>query len=413
MIGSLLLAVASQVAFVGCDARVVSGSPVPNATVIVQRDTIVRVGEGLEPPDGYDVIRCEGRPLTPGLIESDTSIGLVEVGMDRSSNDAVTNDPRPIRASYDAARAIDLRSSLVEVARSHGVTSVVSFPVGGLVEGRAAWVDLVAPRSRWASEAIGGPVAMAANLGQFGGVAAGGGRIAAQTLVREFLDDASYYRRNKSAYLRRSMYRSPATRLDLEAAQPVLQRSIPLVVEVHRAADIVTTLDLARELRIDLVLVGVSEGWLVADAIAERKVPVIVEPLQNLPFQFEARNIRPDNPALLARAGVKIALSTRSSHNAGNLRFGLGNAVRAGLPPELALAAATAVPAEIFGKRRLGTIARGQRADLVMWSGDPFEPASVAEVVLIRGERQPLDSRQQRLAERYIRRLGLRDSDKP
>jgi imidazolonepropionase-like amidohydrolase len=409
MMISVVFAAVAQFAFVDCDIRPVTAAPLEGGTVLVKGDRIVAVGRDLEVPDDFEVVGCDGRILTPGLIESDSQLGLVEISLEPYSNDAMPMSPEPVRASLDARDAIDLRSTLVGVARHHGITSAVTAPIGGVVEGQAAWLDLVGPQSMHAQDAVAGPVALAANLGQFGGVAAGMSRLAAHAVLREYLDDAEAYRRNRSAFMRRNLYPLSVSRLDLEAAQPVLREQIPLLVEVHRAADIRAALSVAEEHDIDIAILGASEGWLVADELARAGVPVIVDPVSNLPFQLEGRNNRGDNAVRMARAGVRVALSTRRTHNLGNLRFYLGNAVRAGMPDDVALRAGTRVPAEIFGRDDLGSIEAGKTANLVLWSGDPFEPASAAEVVVIRGERQPLESRQTKLADRYIERLGLDD----
>ncbi len=411
MIASLLLlpslAAAQPVALVGAEVRTAAGPALREATVIVDGETIAAVGADVPLPPNAVVIDVRGRILTPGFVAADTQIGLVEVELERSTQDA---EPKlgAIRAAARAEDGFDLGSALVPVARRHGITSVVSAPTGGLVSGRGGWFDLIDPRDPAAEAAGAGPVGLYARLGEPGAAAAFGSRLGAMALLRVFLDDVRTFRSNESQYRRNGLYPMSAPRLHLEAAVPVLERKLPLVVEAHRASDILVALRLAAELKLNLVVLGASEGWLVAEALARARVPVIVDPMANLPERFEARAARSDNPALLARAGVKVVLAVRSSHNAGNLRFGVGNAVRDGFPPELALEAVTSVPAEAFGFGKVvGTIARGQRANLVVWTGDPFEPSSVAERVFIRGREQPVESRQSRLPPRYIERLGL------
>jgi imidazolonepropionase-like amidohydrolase len=293
------------------------------------------------------------------------------------------------------------------------VTSAVSLPVGGLISGRSAWLDLVGPRSKIHDRAVQDLAALHGYLGESGASAVGGSRASAIGRLREALDDARNFRRNKTAFTRRALYPLSSSRLDLEALGEVVIGRAPLFLEAHRASDIKAAIALARAERIRVVIVGAAEGWLVADALAAARIPVIVDPLENLPYTFASRNARADNATLLARAGVKVAIATRSSHNAANLRFYLGNAVRAGLVREVALRAGTLTPAEIFGMNRLyGSIDRGKMANVVVWTGDPFEPSSFAETVVIRGEVQPTDSRQTRLAERYLRKLGLRKKKK-
>lgn len=392
----------------GGDLHTVSGAVIPHGTLVIRGERIVALGKDLPVPAGATVIDATGKVVTPGLIETDSAIGLVEISMEAETADNLPRLVDPIRAAVSARDAIDLHGSLPGVARRHGVTSAVSVPSGGLISGRSAWIDLVSPRSRFFDGAVRPEVAMHGGLGAAAAAAAGASRAAAVLRLREVLEDARVFARERGAFTRGQLYDLSTSRLDLAALGAVLTGSIPFVVEVHRAADIVAALELARAERLRLVLIGAEEGWMVADEIAAAKVPVIVEPLSNLPDAFETRNARADNATLLAQAGVKVALSTRSSHLASNLRFYLGNAVRAGLPPALALRAATLTAAEIFGQEKhYGSLEVGKLANVVVWTGDPFEPSSFAQEVVIRGELQPTESRQTRLARRYIERHGL------
>lgn len=398
-----------ELALVGGEVHTVRGAVIPGGTVLIRGDRIASVGKDIPVPSSARVIDCKGRVVTPGLVESDSALGLVEISLEPSTVDNAPSWPDPVRAAVYAGDAVDLRSSLIGVARRHGVTSAVTAPSGGLIAGRSAWIDLVGPRSRHGDRAVGGPVGMHGALNVSGAQAIGGSRATAIMRLREVLDDARTFRRERSAFARNALYRMSTSRLDLAALEDVVAGRMRLVLSVSRASDILAALELARKEKLKIALVGGEEGWLVADAIARAKVPVIVQPLENLPDSFEARNARSDNATLLARAGVAVAVATRSSHNASALRFTLGNAVRAGLPWALALKAATLVPAEIFGlEKAYGSIEPGKAANVVVWTGDPFEPSSWAETVIIRGEIEPTESRQTRLSARYIRRLGLR-----
>lgn len=402
------MASAADLALVGGDVHTVSGAMLPGATVLIRGEKILLVGPDVPVPKGARTIDCKGMIVTPGLIESDSSLGLVEIDLVEETVDAYPRLGDPVRAAVRAADAVDMRSTLIGVARRHGVTSAVSAPGGGLISGRSAWIDLLDPRSTAFSAAVQRDVAMTASLGELGAGASGGSRAVAVARLREALDDARTYQRSKAAFGRRALYELSISRLDAEALQAVLTRQMPLVVRVSRASDIRTVLRTAKEERISVVLLGAEEGWLVADEIARAKVPVILDAFENLPHRFESRHARADNAALLAAAGVKVAVATRSSHNASMLRFALGNAVRAGLPAKLALRAATLTPAEIFGKGGShGSLDRGKVANVVVWTGDPFQPKSHAAHVIVRGEVQPTASRQTALAEKHARRLGL------
>lgn len=401
-------AAAQDLALVGGDVHTVSGAMIPGATVVIRGERILAVGKDVPVPSSAKKIDCTGKVITPGLIETESAIGLREIDQEGSTVDNSPNWPDPIRAAVNAVDAIDLRSPLVGVARRHGVTSAVSVPTGGLISGRSAWIDLVGPRSKFFDKAVRGPVAMHANLGIRGAQSIGGSRATAMMRFREALDDARTFKKERAAFQRNQLYRLTTSRLDLAALEPVLSGEMRLVLSVSRASDILEALAFAKRERLKIAIIGAEEGWLVAKELAAAKVPVIVEPFSNLPDSFESKNSRGDNATLLAQAGVKVAIATRSSHLASNLRFALGNAVRAGLPQELALRAATAVPAEIYGlEKQYGAIDPGKIADVVVWTGDPFEPASYAETLIIRGEVQPAESRQTKLAERYIRRHDL------
>lgn len=399
---------AADLALVGGDVYPVSGAMIPGGTVLIRGESIEKVGKNVPLPAGIKTLDVRGKRVTPGLFDADSQIGLIEIDLEKSAVDAVAQTPDPIRAALSAADAIDLRSSLVGVARRQGVTTVLSLPAGGLVAGQGALLDLVEERSPLLRTAIHPKVALVVQLGGEGAQAVEQTRAAAVLRFRELLDDARAYQRNKAAFLKAQLYPLSASRLDLEALGEALAGRQTVILKVSRAADIELALSLAQQEKLKVVLLGAEEGWKVADRIAAAKVPVILDGLLNVPASLEARGARSDNAALLARAGVKVAISARSSHNTGTLRFHLGNAVRAGLPAELALRAATQVPAEIFGQgQKYGTLDPKKVANVVVWSGDPFEPASYAEQVIIRGEVQPTDSRQTKLARRHLGRLSL------
>jgi imidazolonepropionase-like amidohydrolase len=175
-----------------------------------------------------------------------------------------------------------------------------------------------------------------------------------------------------------------------------------VVFDVVRAADIRTTLRLASEYGLWAVLQGVAEGWIVADEIAAAKVPVLLDPFENLPGDFDSLESRADNALLLHRAGVTVAFTLQGeAHRAARLRQAAGIAVANGFPYDEAIAAITRVPAEIFGSPEIGRLRVGGRANLVIWTGDPLELGSFARQVFVGGREVDLRSRQDALTERY------------
>jgi len=181
----------------------------------------------------------------------------------------------------------------------------------------------------------------------------------------------------------------------------VLHGQLPFIAIANRRSDIETALRLAREFKLRLILGGAQEAWEIAGTIAAAGVPVIVEPLDNIP-SYDALGVRYENAALLAKAGVKIVLMETDTHNSRNLKQEAGNAVSYGLPWDQALRAITLSPAEVFGVAdRYGSLDAGKVANVVVWSGDPFEFSTAVEHVYIRGKEIPLTSRQRELFERY------------
>ena len=396
--------------------------PVEGAVVIVRGEVITYAGPAADAPavpEGAEVVAIEADPpaiITPGLVAVGAPLGLVEISLEDDTRDQQPEEEEadPVRAAFAAADGYNPASSLIPVTRLGGITAAVSTPTGGLVAGVSAHVRLRAVAGADALEqVIANPAAaLHVDLGDEGIREAEGAMPTALTRLREVLEDARLYGRQRSAYDRRGLRPMRVSRLDLESLQPALAGTMPVVVRVSRAADILRVLALADDYGLDLILSGAEEGWRVAGAIAEAEVPVILQPLTNLPSTFRRLGSRYDNAALLHQAGVRLVLATEGPHDLRNLRQEAGNAVRFGLPPGVALQAITANPTALFGPRgrgtpAQGTLTRGARADLVVWSGDPFELSSRPLHILIGGEPQPLASRQTALRERY-RRLPAR-----
>jgi imidazolonepropionase-like amidohydrolase len=368
------------------------------ATVVLRGERIEAAGVGVSVPSGCETVDVSGRFVVPGFVEVQSQLGLIEVEMESSSDDthAGTGEtPYPsVRASFSVADAYNPRSTVIPVTRLGGVTSALSVPVGGLVSGRSAWVDLAGGTQ---AEAIAKrDVAMHASVG-------GGGDSRAWTLgrLRALLTEAREQQTNQAAW---AQNRTPPLGFpvdELVALRPVLAGVMPLVLEVDRASDIEAALGLAAEFKLRLVVVGGAEGWLVARQLAEANVPVVVDGLLNGPERFDRVQARADNAKLLAEAGVSVVLSTMSTHNARTLGQVAGNAVRAGLAPDAAMRAISQTPAEVFGVGDRGRLAAGARANVVVWSGDPCEVSSAPERVFIGGRDVALVSRQTLLRDRY------------
>lgn len=404
--------------------RILTGDGIiENGTVVIANGRIASVGSGAAPA-GARVIDASGKVVTPGIVAVDSGLAGTEVGSVSSTND-LRNASNTLSAAFDVSYGLDPWSFTLPVARLGGVTRAVVVPnhpggsgghvhehdaagAGeggyhdpGLFAGQAAVIHLaqgtdilVQPR-----------VAMVAPFGAAGAGVAGGARGAEYTLFKETLDEVRLYQQNRAAYQRAGLRDLMLSRADLEALIPVVEGRMPLIVTVHRAADIRQVLRLAREENIRLILDGAEEGWLVADEIAAANVPVLLDALANLPSNFERRASRMENAAALDAAGVVIAIkgTEGSTHRARETRYNAGNAVAHGLPYERAIAAITTNPARIFGMQdRFGALRAGAEGDVVVWSGDPLEPLSQPEAVFVRGVEQPLEGRNLQLRDRYM-----------
>ncbi len=245
------------------------------------------------------------------------------------------------------------------------------------------------------------PAGLVADLSESGKDEAGGSRAGVAERLRAVFRDGLEYERRKSDFTRGQMQPLSAPAADLEALLPMLHGQLPLIAVANRKSDIETALRLAREFKLRLVLAGAQEAWEITGEIAAAGVPVLIEPLDDIP-SYDALGVRYENAALLAKGGVKVVLLENDTHNSRNLKQQAGDAVANGLPWDQALRAVTLSPAEVFGVAdRYGSLDVGKSANVVVWSGDPFEFTTTAEHVYIRGREIPLKSRQTELLERY------------
>jgi imidazolonepropionase-like amidohydrolase len=268
-----------------------------------------------------------------------------------------------------------------------------------VLAGQAAFVDLAGETV--AAALVRPALAQYAHLDEETAEASAGTRSGLWLLVREALEDARFYATHKAQYDANGTRPLSLRRAGLEALLPVLRGEQPFVVTAHRASDIESALRLADELKLKLVLEGASEAWMVADDLARRKVPVVIDPLEDLPEHFDRLHARSDNAALLERAGVIVIIATFSAHQCRLLWQHAGNAVRLGMDHDAAIRAVTEAPAAAFGLKGYGVLEPGAVANVVVWTGDPLQTSTHAEHVFVRGREQSLETRQTLLLERY------------
>jgi hypothetical protein len=370
--------------------------------VLVRGGRIAAVGTGLDAA-GAAVVEANGRPLTPGLFGGITGLGVVEVSLEQSTVDYAPPkagedhgsaiEPRP---EFDVTLAFNPQSAVIGVNRADGVTSAMVAPAAqagaAVVSGQGAVARLDGRADAFAAQSR----TLFADLG-VGAPASGVGRAAQFMLLDQAVREARPTPQMRDADFR----------LLTPAGREVLARYLSggrIVFAVDRASDIRQVLAFAQRHGARPVILGGAQAWQVAGLLAQAKVPVILDPLVNLPGSFDQLGASLENAARLHQAGVRIAFTylNDGTHNARKVRQAAGVAVANGLPREAGLAAITANPAEIFGLGAgQGRIAVGQVADLVLWSGDPLEVTTVAEQVWIDGRPQSMRSRQTELRDRY------------
>jgi len=404
------------------NARVVIGDgsePIANGTVVVRGGSVVYAGPASGAPAGGAAIDAKGAWVTPGLFATVTALGLSDVSAVDESND-ITADGTPFSAALDAATSINPASQHILVHKAAGITRAATAmrPAGSIFAGQGAIIDL---------DGDANPVMQARafqmiNLGEGGAAQAGGSRAAAHALLRAALREAQALVGKTGIPETTEVGKADAvllSRFDAEALVPVVTGRQKLYIEADRMADIRAALALKAEYpRLDLVLVGATEGWLVASEIAAARVPVIANGLNDLPETFEQLGATQSNAGRMARAGVKVAINAATMQDPRRLQQVAGNLVAltkmpgaTGMTWGEAFAAISSVPADISGMGgKAGVLKAGALGDVVIWTDDPLEVGSVPARVFIAGREQDLTNHQTRLRDRY---LDLDESDRP
>jgi len=437
---------AQTIAITGGTVALGDGSePIPNGMVVIQDGKVIAAGNvRMKLPADTQVIDATGKWVTPGIVAGFSRLGLADVDLSAEGADDTTANG-PFNASVDASTEINPLDTTIAVNRADGVTRALVAPQAGksIFGGQGAVIDTGADMNAVTAARK----FQFVELGQSGAEKAGGSRGSAQVFFRNALREASELRRfaapissaraeaptgleqpivhnpNESREYGPDARRSQdvlLTRFDAAALVPVLQGRQYLLVNAERASDILQVLALKRQFpALKLVIVGGTEGWTVAAQIARAGVPVIASAVNDLPATFEQIAATQSNVGRMRAAGVQVSIGmiddndTRSlfmeRQYAGNL-VGLQRIPGAtGVSWGEALAMITSKPAEAIDMgSEIGSLAPGRRADVVIWSGDPLEGSSAAEQVFIDGVKQPLETHQSRLMERY-RDLQRRD----
>lgn len=390
----------------------VKNGVIQNGTLLMKDGKITAVGTNVAIPADAQVIDCTGKSIYPGMIESGSQLGLLEIGSIAEAQDH--DEMGNITPQMQALTAVNPNATAIPVTRTSGVTTALTVPTGGLFAGTAALINLhgYTPEQMYA-----GFKAIAMNFpstGRRGGFdrrtddeIEKASKKALEELNKTWSQAVEFVRIQK-AYNAATAGRMPEYAPEMEALSLVVKKEMALLIEVNSAKDILSALDWIKGKDLNVIFSGCSEGWRVADKIAAANVPCIVGAVIALPTRASDRYDRAyANAGLMHKAGVKIALRADDSGNGNerNLPFNAGFAAAYGMGKEAALRAVTLAPAEIFGVAdRLGSLEVGKDATLFVTDGDPFEPKTQVQQVFIGGYNIPLVNRHTELNKEFLQR---------
>jgi imidazolonepropionase-like amidohydrolase len=427
---SVLPAPAQTIAITGGKILTVTHGLIENGTVVVENGKIAAVGADVKVPAGAQVIDARGNVVMPGLIDAGDELGLVEIPAEQITVDS-TEYTDPLHPELRVLDALNPRSELLRVTRAEGITNALSEPAAGnLIAGESAVIQLDGETVE--QMVVKSPAALHINLGEESkSVYHLKGkppetRMGQMAMLRQEFLKAQHYKLEQEAYAKKQAQKKPgdpekpedesrrigppARDLGMEALLAALEDRIPVVVRADRVSDLEMALRLADEFHLRLILAGAAAAWRIADELAVRKIPVIVGPILEEPARMEALDVRLDNAARLYRAGVPIAIQTATANNVRDLPFEVEYAVSSGLPEQAALEAVTINPARFFGvDDRLGSLAQGKEANLVILDGMPFHVKTHVVKELIGGRVVDLSNHQTELFKFYKTKYGINE----
>jgi imidazolonepropionase-like amidohydrolase len=358
--------------------------------------------------DVENVIDASGMIVTPGFIATDTEIGIVEIGAL-----SVTRDDRPsmYNIGFSVFDAFNPNSTLIPWNRANGITSAItlpkysSSPIGGL----GSFFDLDSNIN------ISGTKDMVM-VGRVGG-SSSGSRAETFALIEDLLDLAFSIEPRvvkSNAEIIKFMSEMPLVShlelqiRDIHALYKLANTDLPLIIESNRASDILKLIDLKNKYNLNLVIMGAQEATLVIEQLKDSDIPLIVNPINNIPNSFDELASNINASARLEDAGITLMFNAPRDHNYHLIRQGAGVAVANGMSYSGAIKALSSNVSKTFKLRSKGLIEEGASADLMIWDADPLEPSSMPIKVFINGIDADLTTRSSRLRDRYTKNL-----DKP
>ncbi len=378
------------VAIVGAAIHPVSGPVIEKGTILFDKGKIVDIGATVAIPSNAIRIEAAGKHVYPGLIDANARLGLVEISSVRGSTDL--RETGTINPNVRPETAVNTDSERIPVARSNGVALAVITPEGGIIPGKTACIML--DGWTWEDMTFKAPVSMT--------VLWPGSREGRDELEQAFRDARAYKAALDAAVKDKTA--APKTNLRWEAMIPVLEGKLPLWIWVDGAKRIEEAVEWAGREKVKMAVVGGAESYLTAELLKKHDIPVIVAPVDRLPYRAESDYDEPFSLAgRLANAGVRFCIADGSDGGGErNLPYHAAHAAAFGLPKDLALRAITLSAAEIIGiADHTGSLVKGRDATLMITTGDPLEVTTTVERLYIQGRGIDLSDKQKTLYAKY------------
>jgi len=395
----------------------VTGPKIEKGAVVIEGNKITYVGTSPGTPYGAEVIDAEGLYVYPGMVSPFTNLGLAEIGSVPMTNDA--NEVGDFNTFIKASSAINPHSVHIPITRVNGITTTFSAPVGGLISGYGALINLYG----WTIEEM--------MLQDCAGLVISFPRSVPFSYYREpteqqkkqakekaekqikkmceLFEKARIYKRALEGYRSGELKQEPPADLQLEALFPVIEGKTPVMIRVSEEADIKKAVEFVNEVSVKSIFIGVNDGWKVADLLAENNIPCIVGSVMSVPGSKDPFDAGYANAGILHKAGVKVSFVAASGPDARNLPYHAGMSAAYGLPKEEALKAVTINPAEMFGiDDKVGSIEVGKLANIVVTDNDILEMRTHIKHLFIDGKKVELTSKHIELYEKYKKKYGIK-----
>ena len=394
-----------MIAITNGEVWTITDGVIEDGIVLIENGKIKAFGKDIEIPTEAEIVDAAGKIVMPGLIDAHTHVGIFNDGVGGGHSDGnETTDPiTPHLRALDAVHPEDMAFQDVLEA---GITTVMTGPgSANLVGGQWVCVKTV-PTPNIDDMNLLEPAGMKLALGENPRRVYGSQkripstRMGSAAVLRSALVDAKNYLAKWDQYEaeltefnanetkdEKKPPKPPERNLKLEALGKMLTRELKARIHAHRADDILTAIRIGEEFNLDLTIEHCTEGYKIADILAEKNIPATVGPIFTSRYKYELRNRTPQNPGLLAKAGVKVAIQTDQMSATKYLTINAGLAVREGMPEEEALKAITINAAEIIGVGdRIGSLEVGKDADIAIFSGHPFDFRTQVEKVIVDGK---------------------------